>query len=60
MKPQKTFSSYPWTIFVLLSDLEFSVSHKNLQILEKITNQNTDFSSSFSQTFLGDLQSRTE
>lgn len=43
-----------------LSDSEFCVPNKNLQILETFTNQNTAFSSPFSQTFSGGLQSGTE
>ena len=57
--PQETFSNHPG-LFLDYSHSEFCVPHKNLQILETFTNQNTDFSPSFSETFLGDLQKGTE
>ena len=46
-------------LFLDYSHSEFCVLNKNLQILETFTNQNTDFSPSFSET-LGDLQKGTE
>ena len=57
--PQETFSNHPG-LFLDYSHSEFCVPDKDLQILETFTNQNTDFSSSFSQTFLGGLQKGTE